>query len=81
MANKIWWIEDHEIKEYPGTYEEWEWWYNREQEKKKSSPQPQNSEKKEKAKVAVEKPRHDDAQKQLEEEIAQLEGKIEALES
>ncbi len=81
VANKIWWIEDHEIKEYPGTYEEWEWWYNREQEKKKSSPQPQNNEKKEKAKVAIEKPRHDDTQKQLEKEIAQLEGKIEALES
>ncbi|WP_421898698.1 ABC-F family ATP-binding cassette domain-containing protein [Marinoscillum sp.] len=80
VANKIWWIEDHEIKEYPGTYEEWEWWYNREQEKKKSSPQPQNTEKKEKPKAAAEKPRHDDSQKQLEKEITQLEGKIEALE-
>ncbi|MFN8355734.1 MAG: ABC-F family ATP-binding cassette domain-containing protein [Spirosomataceae bacterium] len=26
IANKIWYIEDHEIKEYPGTYEEFEWW-------------------------------------------------------
>ncbi len=23
-ANKIWWIEDQELKEYPGTYAEWE---------------------------------------------------------
>ncbi|TLV00940.1 ABC-F family ATP-binding cassette domain-containing protein [Dyadobacter luticola] len=26
IANKIWYIEDHEIKEYPGTYEEYETW-------------------------------------------------------
>ncbi|QRR01939.1 ABC-F family ATP-binding cassette domain-containing protein [Dyadobacter sandarakinus] len=26
IANKIWYIEDHQIKEYPGTYEEYETW-------------------------------------------------------
>ncbi|MCF0073430.1 ABC-F family ATP-binding cassette domain-containing protein [Dyadobacter sp. CY261] len=26
IANKIWYIEDHQIKEYPGTYEEYEVW-------------------------------------------------------
>lgn len=26
VANKIWYIEDHQIKEYPGTYEEYEYW-------------------------------------------------------
>ena len=26
IANKIWYIEDEQIKEYPGTYEEYEWW-------------------------------------------------------
>ena len=26
IANKIWYIEDEQIKEYPGTYEEFEWW-------------------------------------------------------
>jgi ATP-binding cassette, subfamily F, member 3 len=26
IANKIWYIEDHEIKEYPGTYQEYEIW-------------------------------------------------------
>lgn len=25
IANKIWWIEDHALKEYPGTYEEYEY--------------------------------------------------------
>src|SRR5882724_6822757 len=26
VANKIWYIENHQIKEYPGTYEEYEYW-------------------------------------------------------
>lgn len=26
VANKIWWIENHQLKEYPGTYEEYEYW-------------------------------------------------------
>lgn len=26
IANKIWYIEDHQIKEYPGTYQEYEIW-------------------------------------------------------
>ncbi len=26
IANKIWYIDNHQIKEYPGTYEEYEYW-------------------------------------------------------
>jgi len=26
VANKIWYIDDHQIKEYPGTYDEYEYW-------------------------------------------------------
>jgi ATP-binding cassette subfamily F protein 3 len=26
IANKIWYIEDHQIKEYPGTFDEYEYW-------------------------------------------------------
>lgn len=29
VANKIWWIEDQEIKEYPGTYAEYEEWMSK----------------------------------------------------
>ena len=29
VANKIWYIEDHQIKEYPGTYEEYEYWHKK----------------------------------------------------
>jgi ATP-binding cassette subfamily F protein 3 len=32
VANKIWWIEDKQIKEYPGTYEEYEYWRKKNEE-------------------------------------------------
>src|SRR5690606_12605254 len=35
IANKIWYIEDEQIKEYPGTYDEYEWWL----EERKSRPE------------------------------------------
>jgi len=31
VANKIWWIENGEIKEYPGTYDEYQEWYAKRQ--------------------------------------------------
>ncbi|MAE85348.1 MAG: ABC transporter ATP-binding protein [Flammeovirgaceae bacterium] len=79
VANKIWWIEDQQIKEYPGTYEEWHWWYSKEQEKKK--PVETADTKKEKKESVNTKPRHDQPQKELEKEIAQTESKIESLET
>ncbi|MDJ1481223.1 ABC-F family ATP-binding cassette domain-containing protein [Cytophagaceae bacterium YF14B1] len=36
VANKIWFIEDYQIKEYPGTYDEFETWYA-EREKNKAT--------------------------------------------
>ncbi len=47
VANKIWYIEDHEIKEYPGTYAEYEYW---------KSQQVQPNGKSEKAKKSQKKP-------------------------
>lgn len=38
IANKIWYIEDQQIKEYPGTYDEYEYW--RKQNELKAAPQP-----------------------------------------
>ncbi|MFM8431275.1 MAG: ABC-F family ATP-binding cassette domain-containing protein, partial [Bacteroidota bacterium] len=40
IANKIWWIEDQQLKEYPGNYEEFEQW-QREQTARKSLRQEQ----------------------------------------
>ena len=39
-ANKIWEIEDHEIREFVGTYDEWERW-KKEKAAKKSAPLPE----------------------------------------
>ncbi len=42
VANKIWWIENEQIKEYPGSYEEYEYWRIKKEEeyKLKKSQEP-----------------------------------------
>ena len=74
-ANKVWYIEDREIKEYPGTYEEFHHWYA----KRTSAIEPQK-EKKKKVKVN-EKPKTDNSAKKLQDEIKTIEGQIETLEN
>jgi ATP-binding cassette subfamily F protein 3 len=32
IANKIWWIENQELKEYPGTYAEYEFWRDKQEQ-------------------------------------------------
>ncbi|MBE8712125.1 ABC-F family ATP-binding cassette domain-containing protein [Sphingobacterium hungaricum] len=59
VANKIWFIEDKEIKEYPGTYEEYEIWNSKRD--LKSEPK---KEKKPKAEPKKEKPAPTDDVKQ-----------------
>lgn len=49
IANKIWYIEDKQIKEYPGTYEEYEYWRKKvqaEEGAQRSEPKKQKTEKK-----------------------------------
>lgn len=81
VANKIWWIEDKQIKEYPGTYAEWEYWINHEriQQEPKAAA---NIEKAPKEKKNGVKPRlkEDEDKKRLEKQVAEVEGKIEYLE-
>lgn len=79
IANKIWYIENKQIKEYPGTYEEYEYWRKKnetgEEPVKREPPPPV---KKETA------PRNDNSEKKLKalnKELKQVEGKIELLES
>jgi ATP-binding cassette, subfamily F, member 3 len=36
VANKIWWIEEHKVKEYPGPYDEYEYSVSQKKEKDKS---------------------------------------------
>jgi ATP-binding cassette, subfamily F, member 3 len=37
VANKIWYIENHELKEYPGTYDEYSYWLSQKEKNNKGS--------------------------------------------
>jgi len=45
VANKIWFIENYEIKEYPGTYDEFMIWFNKRKIEEKSTPETKKEEK------------------------------------
>lgn len=79
VANKIWFIEDHEIKEYPGTYDEFQHWYDKRIAQQSSEIVKEAPKKVEK----VEKPRRnpdDVAFKAKQKELATLEKKIDEAE-
>jgi ATP-binding cassette, subfamily F, member 3 len=92
VANKIWYIEDYQLKEYPGTYHEYEYWQEqREKEARKNGVPVQKAAPKP---AAEPKPSahgagsqlHNDLKKlnqqlkQVEEEVQQLEGQLAQLE-
>jgi ATP-binding cassette subfamily F protein 3 len=88
VANKIWYIEQHEIKEYPGTYEEYEFWRSQQVEvpttaaapkpvKVEVAP-PKSKEEAQQAKRELKK--LEDQLQLIEKEISQLEGKKKELE-
>ncbi len=78
IANKIWYIEDHQIKEYPGTYDEFEYWRSKQKATAPETPPPPPR------KTETESPAPQPAKpvnpstRKLEKELAQLEEKIEA---
>jgi ATP-binding cassette subfamily F protein 3 len=77
VANKIWYIENKQIKEYPGTFDEFEYWYENKQEiKKVAAPEPK------KKKENKTKPRNLNERelKRLKAELSKKEGEIEKLE-
>src|SRR6185503_4882545 len=91
VANKIWFIEDHKIKEYPGTYQEYDEWNAKRKIQQKNGaaappPPPKKEEKKEPAPVKhnenktqqLKKLNHDLAK--LEEQIAELEKSVKTFE-
>jgi ATP-binding cassette subfamily F protein 3 len=81
VANKIWFIEDQEIKEYPGTYAEYEEWNSkRVYTPKKIEENPKKEEKKiEKPKVQTEDKSKEI--KKLNQELQKLEADIAELEN
>ncbi len=84
VANKIWYIEDYELKEYPGTYHEFEYWM---EQREKTGKRPQASQTA--AVKAAAKPKPTASQQQeLEQELKktnqklkQVEGLVNELES
>jgi ATP-binding cassette subfamily F protein 3 len=81
VANKIWYIENKEIKEYPGTFEEYEYW------KKKNAANPSEPVKQEKNPVPVPKPKqaqpssNEAKLKSLEKDLKKIEEQIDELET
>jgi len=80
VANKIWWIEEDDIKEYLGTYDEWKYFM---QQRQKTQTQVKSN-KIEKPKEQAIEPKNDNndaakLKKQLQKQIEVLEKEIEAL--
>jgi len=83
VANRIWFIEDHKIVTYPGTYAEYDAWYAKRKLQPKPEPAPKPEKKEEKKEpVAAKKPDDEKAKqlKKLNQELAGMEQQIEALE-
>src|ERR1019366_1147544 len=84
VANKIWFIEDHKIKEYPGTYAEFDVWYAKRKLEPKAAvapaPQPKKEEKKEAAPVKHHSENKFQQLKKLNQDLAKMEEQIADLE-
>jgi ATP-binding cassette subfamily F protein 3 len=84
IAEKIWYIEDKEVKSYPGTYQEYEWW---QEERGEEVPTDSTDSKSAEVKFAEKKPAAQPvkqnnfvSQQALQKKVAQLEQQIEDLE-
>ncbi|RZS98534.1 ABC-F family ATP-binding cassette domain-containing protein [Cecembia calidifontis] len=83
VANKIWYIENQEIKEYPGSYEEFVYWKSQQQENQAQVRQEEKSKTEPRKKVFndVELQQNKKELKKKEQELTQLESKIMDCES
>jgi ATP-binding cassette subfamily F protein 3 len=77
IANTIWFIEDHQLKEYPGTYEEYEYWL--EERAKNATPLPVSETKKQERKPGAQ-PVTKPESRQNPKAIAEVESEITRLE-
>jgi ATP-binding cassette subfamily F protein 3 len=78
IANKIWYIEDKQIKEYPGTYDEYEYWRKKNAEAT-VKVEPPKAKKAEIAK-APSTPTEDAKRKTLEKDLKKVEDQLNAVE-
>jgi ATP-binding cassette, subfamily F, member 3 len=81
IANKIWYIEDKQIKEYPGTYEEYEYWKKKNETSEPAKPEPPKEKvQKKQDDAAVKTPSHQTKLKELEKNLKRIESQIENYE-
>lgn len=80
VANKIWWIEDQELKEYPGTYDEFIYWSesNKRADFKKVENKPKSEKKEKKPKL---KNKDQNLLSKLKKDLSKYEAEIEKLEA
>ncbi len=79
IANKIWYIEDKKIKEYPGTYDEYEYWRKKNETEGIKKAEPPKKEKKIKETPSP-SPKNDNKLKLLEKDLKKIEEELESLE-
>jgi ATP-binding cassette subfamily F protein 3 len=91
IANKIWYIEDFQIKEYPGTYSEYNTWRSEKEAKELQDKQSNSGKSNQKSKKKEEKPKKVQLNREQQKEfsrqlskakkaVAELERQIETLE-
>ncbi|MBX2954696.1 MAG: ABC-F family ATP-binding cassette domain-containing protein [Cyclobacteriaceae bacterium] len=79
VANKIWYIEDYQIKEYPGTYEEYDYWKKKREAENKIQPdttKPGKPVKRQEQATVSPKPSNGHSLKPLQRELEKVEQKI-----
>jgi ATP-binding cassette subfamily F protein 3 len=84
VANKIWFIEDQKIKQYPGTYAEFDVWYAKRKLEPKAAetpaPQPKKEEKKETAPIKQHSDNKSHQLKKLNQDLSKMEEQMTSLE-
>jgi ATP-binding cassette, subfamily F, member 3 len=82
IANKIWYIEDKQIKEYPGTYEEYEYWKKKNEAEniKAEPPKPKKKDEPTTPKPKTVESANTERRKQLEKDLKKVEEQLTELE-
>lgn len=76
IANKIWYIENHEIKEYPGTYEEYVYWKTQQEERTEKEQQKIDKKSKAPKTKAPRDNQNENKLKKLKKEIEKIESQL-----
>jgi len=77
VANKIWWIENQEVKEYPGDYHEWEAWMA---DRKSPAIPPPTPKKEEKQSLPAQSVQDKSAEKEKKKQQQRLNNEVKQLE-